>query len=144
MSKQSIKGCTKMGYGRDIRPNGIVIMNIYIMIHPAQRTAITTTFLLQSSSQVKAKVSQRKDIRKDNRIAECVTHMKLQSQWHQDEVRGCSAPISLGTGTAERWTDVGPAPALRSTGAGTCETQIPFFPLQPRIFTFHTTVGAVA
>ena len=35
--------------------------------------------------------------------------MTFQSQWFSDEVRGCSAPISLGIWTAERWTDVGPA-----------------------------------
>jgi len=71
-------------------------------------------------------------------------HMTFFSQWLSHEVRGCSAPISLGIWTAERWTDVGPAPALRSTGACTCETQIRFRPHQPRIFSLHRIVGAVA
>ena len=71
-------------------------------------------------------------------------HMTFFSQWLSHEVRSCSAPISLGIWTAERWTDVGPAPALRSTGACTCETQIRLRPHQPRIFALHRIVGAVA
>ena len=71
-------------------------------------------------------------------------HMTSHSQWLPHEVRGCSAPISLGIWTAERWTDVGPAPALRSTGACTCEAQVRSRPHQPRIFALHRLVGAVA